>query len=318
MGIETVIEKLNESDLLTEETKTELSEAIEQVINEAKQEAAEKAAAETETQIRAELAEQFVTEKEALIEALDTKAEEYLTAEVEELKEDINSFRDLEVEYNERFVEARNELADVLKNDIEELVETLDSFLDVRLNEEFEELKEDIDNIKKLQFGAEIYEAFEIIFHKNFTDEDSIQGELQEKEQRLQDTEKELNEAAKRLASMERKVRMSEVLAPLHGKPREVMEAILKNQPTSRLEEAYEHFIGRVLHESSDVVVESEKDHDDKSSVLAEGKEEGRKAQKVSLATGDTEKLNESEEAQQTLPEDVRKHLEAMRRMISS
>jgi hypothetical protein len=59
---------------------------------------------------------------------------------------------------------------------------------------------------------------------------------------------------------------MENVLSPLVGRQREVMEAILRTVPTEQLEEGYKTFIGRVIRESED----SEKE----GKVLAEGKEE--------------------------------------------
>lgn len=317
--MEELLQKLVESELLTEETKKELAEAYQQQVDEAVNKAIEEAKAETEAQVRAELAEQFVADKEALIEAIDTKTEEYLEKEMSELKEDIDRFRDLEAEYAEKLVEAKEEMADVLKGDIEELVETVDKFLDMRIEEEFNELKEDIQQVKALQFGKEVYEAFEGMFTQKFINENGLEEEIKERESRLEEAEAKVKETTRVLEKLQREKKMNEVLSPLHGKSRDVMEAILKSQPTNKLEEAYQHFIGRVLHESAEAVVESEKESEEKP-VLAEGEEvetgETPVEESTVVATGDTEELVE-ESADQDLPAEYLAEIARLKSLVN-
>lgn len=269
-----LLQSLVESEILTDETKIELTEAITAQIEEAKEAAIVEAKAEVEAQVRVELTEQFQADKEALIEALDTKAEEYLKEEMSELRDDIENFRDLEVEMNEKLEEAKSAHAEIVKNDIEELVETIDSFLDMVVSEEVKELKEDIEEAKRLQFGAEIFEAFESIFTKKFINENDLADDMKDKEERLAELEEKLEETATNLAQAERKTKIDEVLASLTGRTKDVMEACLQNVPTEKLDEGYEHYIAKVLHESvDDAIVESEKEGADDASVLAEGEE---------------------------------------------
>jgi hypothetical protein len=90
---------------------------------------------------------------------------------------------------------------------------------------------------------------------------------------------------------MVRDRKLVEVLSPLSGRSRDVMEAILKNVDTDHLEEAYKTFIGRVIREAADTTG-SEKE----GKVLAEGKSEQVKA--TITKTGDNaETLTESEKA---------------------
>ena len=63
-------------------------------------------------------------------------------------------------------------------------------------------------------------------------------------------------------------MKLEKVLAPLSGRSKEVMEAILKNVDTGMLEEAYKTYVGRVLKESS---VSDEKTSEKEDKVLAEG-----------------------------------------------
>ncbi len=329
--MEELLQSLVESEILNDETRKELTEAITKQIEEATEAAIVEAKAEVEAQVRVELTEQFAADKEALIEALDTKAEEYLKEEMSELRDDIENFRDLEVEMNEKLEEAKQAHAEIVKNDIEELVETIDSFLDMVINEEVKELKEDIEDAKRLQFGAEIYEAFVGMFSKRFINENDLADEMKNKEERLADLTSKLEETSKELAVATRKSKLDEVLASLTGRTKDVMEACLQNVPTDKLEEGYEHYVAKVLHESVDTAnVESEKEGEDDSSVLAEGEEavettdSKKKVEEIAtdgtvVSTGDTEQvIEESLIEEESIPESVKVEIARMRKLAGN
>lgn len=286
-----LLQKLLEAEILTEETKTDLEAAFKKQLDEAIDGAKEEAAAD----VRAELTEQWVAERDTLIEAIDSKVGEFLEAEVEELKEDIERFRDLEAEYAEKLVEAKAAMGDELKADLKDLVEKIDAFLEIRLAAEIEELKEDIAEVRKNEFGRKIFEAFQNEFTSNYADDESVEGTLRETEARLADMQKALQESETKRAELERTAKMDEVLAPLSGRQREVMEAILRNVDTANLEEGYKTFIGRVLREADTTekpVVESKTANSEKEEkVLAESeKQEAAKAvTEGAVVTGDTE-----------------------------
>jgi hypothetical protein len=178
-----------------------------------------------------------------------------------------------------------------------------------KLREEVEELKEDIQAVRKLQFGAEIYEAFESMFSKKFISESGLEEELSEKEQRLTAMEEKLTETSKQLEVMRREKKMSEVLESLHGNAREVMETVLRNIPTDKLEEAYAHYIPKVLHESAvSTSVESEKESDNDSSVLAEGETGDNTVvtEGTVVVDGNGEAVIEESAAEEELPQHVK------------
>lgn len=260
-----LLNKLLAADILTEDTKLELEAAVTKQLDEA----LETARAAATAQVTAEINEQWITEREILIEALDTKVTEVLTAELDELKEDINRFRDLEAEYAVKLVEAKSEMAEVLKSDMAQLIEKMDAFLEVRLTAELEELREDFEVVKRNQWGKNIFEAFVAEFKQHYAGDDSAEARLTETEQRLEDALVALEESERKTARLDRTIKLEKVLTPLSGRSREVMEAILKNIDTPLLEEAYSTYVGRVVKESSvteDVTSEKE------TKVLAEGK----------------------------------------------
>lgn len=290
MPIKDLLDKLVSSELLTEETRTELKTELETALNEAIAAAKVEAKEETEKQVRLELTEEFVADKDALIEALDSKVTEALNSEFAELKDDIARFRDLDTEYTERFVEAKKEMAVTVKADMTTLVERLDSFLTERLTEEFTELREDINQVKKLEFGRKIFEAVASEYVEKYVDTDETATSLAKANEELKNTTKVLETVNQELAAVKRDQKMTVVLESLHGNPKEVMAVILKNVPTDKLEETYNKYIGRVLHESVNAKVEdtkSEKENGDPS-VLAEGKDSKGSEADTKLVTGDT------------------------------
>jgi len=288
-----LLQKLLEAEVLTSDTKKELTEAFKSQLDEAVTAAKEEAAAD----VRAELTEQWVNERDTLVEAIDAKVGEFLESELGELKEDIDRFRDLEAEYAEKLVEAKAAMGDELKEDLRELVEKIDAFLEIRLAAEVEELREDIEEVRKNEFGRKIFEAYAEEFMSGYADEESAQVSLRETEHRLADTEKALEESERARADLERRQKMTTVLQPLEGRQREVMEAILRNVDTENLEEGYKTFIGRVIKETSnDAHTEKE------NTVLAEGEDRDgeRKALREGVTvTGDGDRIviEESDDA---------------------
>ena len=307
-----LLQKLLESDVLSEETKKEIETTFSTKI----EEAVEVAKAEAAADVRTELTEQWVQERDALIEAIDSKVGDFLAEEIGELKDDIDRFRDLETEHAEKLVEAKAQMSEELKGDLAELVEKIDAFLEIRLAAEMEELREDIEAHRRNDFGRRVVEAFSEEWAANFADDESLEGTLRETEERLVDTQRALEDSERKLARMERNKKLDEVLSPLDGRARDVMEAILRNVATDQLDEGYKTFIGRVLRESAEDASEKE------DKVLAENasKEEGKKEELTEddgkVVSGDNEELLK-EEAQATaeaarLSEDARLRLQRL------
>lgn len=285
--MEELLKKLMESEILNEESKKELVETINARIDEA----VEAARKETEEQVRIELTEKYVQERDAMLEALDTKVNDFLAEEMKELRSDIESFRDLEAEYAERLVEAKAAMAKELQSDLSDLVEKMDAFLEVRLFNELEEIREDIEEVKKLEFGRKIFEGIVNEYRASFVDEDSVEAELVEARKELAEIKTRLAESESSRDELERNIKIDELLQNLKGHQRDVMEAVLEKMPTAQLEEGYKTFLPRVLRET---IVEESLEKEDK--VLAEGESKEEKALKESvIVTGDKEELKEEE-----------------------
>jgi hypothetical protein len=292
-----LLAKLLEAQILSEDTKSELLTAFNTKLSEA----VESAKAEAQAEVRADLTEKWIGERDVLIEAIDNKVEEALTEEISELRADLDRFRDLEAEHAEKLVEAKAQMAGELKNDLRQLVEKLDSFLEIRLRTELEDLREDIVSQRENQFGRSVIEAFRHEFEENFYDKKSQLKSIRETQNRLADTEKALKEAESKLGTMLRESKMKQVLQPLKGTQREVMEAILKTVDTTKLEEGYKTFIGRVIREAD------EKSSEKENTVLAEGvtKPVKKTVTEGKVVSGDNVQLTESNKNQEKPSADV-------------
>jgi len=240
-----ILNKLLQSELLSEETKAEISEQWTASVEAFKAQVREEVSGE----VRSELAEQWITERDELITKVDGFVAEALTKEIEELKGDIERFRDLEAEYAEKLVEEKHKLAGEVAAELDSLVDKIDAFFEMRLSAEMEELKEDLEIVKQNDFGRKMFEAFASTYAKHYVDEDAIQSKLVVAENKLADAEAELARLEEERNNMIREAKMEQILSPLTGKKREQMAMVLKNVDTSRLEESYKFFIGRILKE---------------------------------------------------------------------
>jgi len=280
MNMKELLKRLLEAEILTAETMEELEEAFNEQLKEAKEAAESEVAAD----VRAELTEAFVAEKERLVEAVDAKLQVMFTQEVEELKEDIESFRDLEAEYAEKIVEAKASMSNELQEDMTVLVDKIDSFMEIKLNEEIEELREDIDMARKQEFGRRIFEAVADEYMSQYHNDEDSDTNYADMETRLEQTQVALEEAEQAHAELARVIKLDKILAPLSGSQREVMEHVLQNVATSKLEEGFKTFLPRIIRETN----ETEKEDD---TVLSESAEvnESTETSEVSIVTGDVD-----------------------------
>jgi len=242
-----ILQKLLSSELLSEDAKNEISSQWTEAVSQYKTVVRE----EVSLEVRSELAEQWATERDALVENVEQFVAAKLVEEVAELKADIERFRDLEAEYAEKIVEEKHSMADQLAEELDSLIDKIDSFFELRLTEEFTELKEDLEIVKQNEFGRKIFEAFATEFTRSHIDEDSIQSKLQAAVAKLDDASKAIATLESQNAKVVRESKLEKILAPLSGKKREQMAFVLQNIETNRLEEAYNQFIGRVLKEDT-------------------------------------------------------------------
>lgn len=292
--MEEILKNLFESEILTDDTKQQLKETFEQHLKEQ----VEAAKLEATTAVQTQLVEQWVTERETLIQAIDAKIDQFMEAELHELKTDIENYRNLEVEYAEKLVEAKAAMAMELQTDIAQLLQKIDIFLEERLEAEFNELREDIEIAKKDRFGRQIFEAFSNMYATKFFNEDSVAAQLAEAEELNASLTKQLMEAEQVKDTLTRTATINSLLTPLSGRSRDIMESLLQSSTTSKLNETYQKFIGRLLNESVNPTAEKE------GQVLAEGEKQTTKTTIVEenfvVKTGDESAKKASEMLNET------------------
>ena len=263
--VEELLKKLLEAELLTPESKAELEAAFKLQIAEA----VSKAEATAAERVKDELKQQWVTERDALVEAVDAKITEYLAEEIEELQGEFAAFRDLEAEYAAREVEHRAQLAEQLQKDLAELTNLLDSFLEERFAAEFGELKQELAEARQAELGRRMFESFVNVYRDCFVEEGTIEAQVKQLQQELTVVRGNLEEAQQSVEAAKRAAKMEQVLRPLTGKARDIMENILRTVKTQELDEGYQTFIGRVMRQVS--LEESTGSQEKEKSVLAEG-----------------------------------------------
>jgi hypothetical protein len=243
-----ILKQLIQNELLSEETKAELSEQWNTTVETYKTQVREEVSGE----VRAELAAQWIAERDALISKVDDFVAEALTKEIEEFRGDVDRFRDLEAEAAAKLIEAKHQMAREVAEELDDLVDKIDAFFEMRISAELEEMKEDIEVVKQNDFGRKIFDAYASTYASNYVDEDSVQSKLIATEGKLQDVEQQLATLEEERNQMVREAKMEQVLSALTGKKREQMAMVLKNVDTARLEESYKFFIGRVLKEEQE------------------------------------------------------------------
>jgi hypothetical protein len=141
-------------------------------------------------------------------------------------------------------------------------------------------LKEDIDSARSNDFGRKIYEAFAQEFAGSYLNEKSETSKLlkiiSKKETELAETKQALTEKSTIVESKEREIRiqkdlmerkqvMAELISPLSGERREVMQDLLESVQTTKLRSAFDKYLPAVM--------EGERKASAKKAVLSESSE---------------------------------------------
>lgn len=262
MADKDILKAVLENELLTDEVRTQIAEAIDL----AKEEAASKVRAEleaekevaiaeareaAEAEVQANLAAKYVAERDELAASLDAKVEELLAKELNELREDIASFRDLEVEKALEIEEEKERLAEQYAAEREALIAKLDEFVEARLKVELEELSEDIRTVKENTFARELFETFSQVYTDSFVNEGAVGPSAQD---RLKEANEEKDEALSRAADLQdqmdhmiRERELERVLSPLSGRRKAVMETLLDRVSTEDFTKVYDKMLSKVM-----------------------------------------------------------------------
>jgi len=228
--------KLLESELLTEDTKNQLQEAIETF--------KEEAITEAKKELEVEFAQKLVVEKEELTKKLYDLINEAVSEEIGELKEDIEHYKTLEPDYAKKLEEFKEEYSKKMTEGFNELVES-------QVKVEVKELEADLMEAKQNYFGLELFEAFRETYKRHGVESDVLK-EMDAMREELATVKSALKESNETIAKKEREEIMEGLLQNLSGTKREVMKTILESVETSKLESRYEETIEAVIKEKEE------------------------------------------------------------------
>lgn len=126
-----IMNKLFESEVFSDDTKSAVKEAFEQALTEAK--------AEQEKAIRAELAERYERDKKAMHLALEQYMEQTLNEHVDSFHGSVKELNTLKVKYANAIQESKK----LAKKHVEARIKQLEEAMDERINAHLTELHED-------------------------------------------------------------------------------------------------------------------------------------------------------------------------------
>lgn len=248
------LQKLFESDLLSEENKESFKQAVDQRLEEAKAEAKE----EAKNELEADYAKKLTEDKNEINYKMAEMINEAVKEEIDELKEDIEKYRNLEVEYAKRLDEFKEQYKQKVNEGFSKAVEDC-------IKEEMQELKDDLVEAKKQNLGKRIFEAFE-----DDIKEFGVTDDVKQLREQLEETKKESLRRKKELEKVQRETTLENLLSNLSGSHKEVMRTILEGVKTENLEKRYNDVVDSVIREE---VVDKEENSGTKP--LNEDKEEG-------------------------------------------
>ena len=239
--------KLLESELLNDETKVTLTEAIESF--------KEEAITEAKKDLEVDYAKKMLAEKQEIAAKMTALINEAVTQEIEELKEDIKHYKAIEPTYAKKLEEFKVEYSKKLSESFNGLVESC-------VGEEIKELHEDLMEAKQNNFGLKIFESYKATFDKL-----GVSDDIQAIKDELEASKAALTESTDEVADLKHEKVLEGLLSNLTGGKREVMKTILESVSTDDLDQRYKETIDSVLEESvkadnKDEVVINESDDD--------------------------------------------------------
>lgn len=185
---------------------------------------------------------------------------------VHALAKEINEFasdkRDLAETKVKLVREAKSKFNDIRQAFIKQSAKVVESAVTNTLTYEIKQLKEDVDSARNNDFGRRLYEAFAQEYAGSFLNEKSETSKLlkiiAKKDQELAETKQVVSEKASLVESTQREIRvtkdlmerksvMAELVSPLSGEKRVVMQELLESVQTAKLHSAFDKYLPSVM-----------------------------------------------------------------------
>ena len=158
--------------------------------------------------------------------------------------------------------EAKSKFEEIRSAFIQRSAKVVEATVTKKLTSEISQLKEDIDSARNNDFGRKIYEAFAQEFAGSYLNEKSETSKLlkiiAKKDQELAESKQAVAEKANLVESTQREIRvtkdlmerkqvMAELMSPLTGDKRAVMQELLESVQTPKLRTAFDKYLPAVM-----------------------------------------------------------------------
>ena len=158
--------------------------------------------------------------------------------------------------------EAKSKFENIKQTFIQRSAQIVENAVTKKLTSEIKQLKEDIDSARNNAFGRKLYEAFAEEYSSSYLNEKSETSKLlkiiAKKDQELAESKQAIAEKANLVEStqreirvtkdlMERKAVMAELVSPLSGEKRVVMQELLESVQTAKLHSAFDKYLPSVM-----------------------------------------------------------------------
>ena len=195
------------------------------------------------------------------------KLENFVLKQLAEEIKDFRADKKALVEQRVKLVrEGKAELQEAKKNFVKRAAALTETTINAALRSEISQLKEDITEARKNEFGREIFETFRSTYLTTHLNEASevavIKGELNKERSISEGLRKEVNvkqklvESAKTQLSAsrdlaKRKSTMTDILRPLSIDQRKVMSSLLESVQTDKLQGNFDKYLPTVINETA-------------------------------------------------------------------
>lgn len=211
------LKKLFESSVLDDSTKTAIQEAWDARVKTIEEEKDQ------------ELAEKLVDARDKMSEIMGDVVQEAVEAEMKDIEEELAEARDLEVKYATKLEDFKEQYAEKAGEKLEEAIQD-------QVRKEMDELKESIEEARKNLFGKKVFDMFKEQFQTEFASDLSESTDIEAIQARLEESESELND-------YRRKEKLDELMENVTGKRRRVIETMLEDVDTDKLESRFERIM---------------------------------------------------------------------------
>ena len=191
------------------------------------------------------------------------KLEQFVVhALAKEISEFASDKRDLAETKVKLVREAKSKFNEIRQAFITQSAKVVENVVTNKLTSEIHQLKEDIDSARNNDFGRRLYEAFAQEYSASFLNEKSETSKLlkiiSKKDQELAETKQALTDKSTIVESKDREIRvtkdlmerkqvMAELLSPITGEKRELMNQLLESVETKRLSVAFDKYLPTVM-----------------------------------------------------------------------